>query len=131
MFLSNFVRSYLETALWSSSDFSREDGASLEFENYGVSDIAESAIASSVEECESFLTLVGDQMGEDERAKVDHAAGGRDFWLTRNRHGAGFWAGGWEHGAELTELAHSFGPIDPYVSDDGFAGAERGKVNFQ
>jgi hypothetical protein len=36
---------------------------------------------------------------------------GHDLWLTRNRHGAGFWDGDWptEYADELTAAAHDFG----------------------
>jgi hypothetical protein len=37
------------------------------------------------------------------------AVAGHDFWLTRNRHGAGFWDGHWRDSAELTQIAHSYG----------------------
>jgi hypothetical protein len=44
---------------------------------------------------------------------------GHDFWLTRNRHGAGFWDRGLgEVGDKLTEAAHSEGGVDLYVGDD-------------
>ena len=39
--------------------------------------------------------------------------GGHDFWLTRNRHRAGFWDGDWEdsHGRHQTNLANDFGEL--------------------
>lgn len=51
----------------------------------------------------------------------DYEIAMHDFWLTRNRHGAGFWDGDYEKadGEKLTELAHSFGEINLYVGDDG------------
>jgi len=44
-----------------------------------------------------------------------------DFWLTRNRHGAGFWDGDYpeELGKKLTEASHAFGECDLYIGDDG------------
>ena len=48
------------------------------------------------------------------------AHAGHDFALTRNRHGVGFWDGDWPvYGDLLTKLAHSFGEIELYVSDEG------------
>jgi hypothetical protein len=58
-------------------------------------------------------------MGAKVADEVDSERGGHDFWLTRNRHGAGFWDGDWERGAELTKAAHTFGGIDLFVGDDG------------
>lgn len=44
-----------------------------------------------------------------------------NFWLTRNRHGAGFWDGDWPEpfAKQLTDAAHKFGSCDLYVGDDG------------
>lgn len=51
----------------------------------------------------------------------DGSQAGHDFWLTRNRHGAGFWDGDWEEPAAtiLTDAAHRFGECELYVGDDG------------
>jgi hypothetical protein len=44
---------------------------------------------------------------------------GEDFWLTRNRHGAGFWDRGLgEVGLRLTEAARVYGTVDVPLSDD-------------
>lgn len=50
----------------------------------------------------------------------------RDFWLTRNGHGRGFWDRApsddpdyTEIGEKLTLIAESFRTVDPYVGDDG------------
>jgi hypothetical protein len=41
---------------------------------------------------------------------------GHDFWLTRNRHGAGFWDRGLgERGRRLTDAAHVYGETDPQL----------------
>ena len=53
---------------------------------------------------------------------ADHwAAVAHDWVLTRNRHGAGFWDGGWAEpwGQRLTDLAHASGEISLYLGDDG------------
>jgi hypothetical protein len=45
---------------------------------------------------------------------------GHDFWLTRNRHGAGFWDRGLgDLGDKLTAAAHTYGESNLYVGDDG------------
>lgn len=44
---------------------------------------------------------------------------GHDFWLTRNRYGAGFWDRGWGVvGEKLTKIAESFRERSAYVGDD-------------
>jgi hypothetical protein len=53
---------------------------------------------------------------------LDPGAVGHDFWLTRNRHGAGFWDGDYpaDLGRRLTDSAHAWGEVDLYVGDDGW-----------
>lgn len=48
----------------------------------------------------------------------DHVA--HDFILSRNRHGSGFSDGDWYEpmATKLTELAHSFGELEIYLSDE-------------
>lgn len=48
---------------------------------------------------------------------------GQDLWLTRNRHGAGFWDGALpgDLGKRLTDAAHVYGPVDLYLGDDRLA----------
>ena len=83
--------------------------------NYDLDDLAPETLAKVVEDCQAFqrdnAVDIGDQY---ERA-------GHDFWLTRNRHGAGFWDGDWEEavGERLTAASHAFGEIDWYIGDDG------------
>jgi hypothetical protein len=44
-----------------------------------------------------------------------------DFWLTRNRHGAGFPDGPYPESVRtlLADIAHSFGGCELYLDDDG------------
>jgi hypothetical protein len=52
--------------------------------------------------------------------EFDYSQMGHDFWLTRNRHGAGFWDRGLGAlGDRLTSAAHAYGEVDLYVGDDG------------
>lgn len=48
---------------------------------------------------------------------------GHDFWLTRNRHGAGFWDGDLPDalGKRLTDAAHAYGECGLYLGDDRLA----------
>jgi hypothetical protein len=117
--MSEFLRSYIETALWSSTDDSDEHLDA----NYTSEDLSPDALARMSKDCEQFqadytkavnaLDHTSDDFSEP---RVAH-----DFWLTRNRHGAGFWDGDYPKaiGAALTELAHTYGECDLYVGDDG------------
>ena len=114
-----FLRAYLETALWSSTD---EQGQPLDA-NYGVDDIAEESVRNAAVDCLAFrednaadLASVGRGRGE----WTDMEGHAHDFWLTRNGHGAGFWDRGYGAvGERLTVAAHVWGPSDVYVGDDG------------
>lgn len=122
---ARFVRQYIETMLWSTNDESTESGGNpLEY-NYGIADIAPSAMAKIIDDCSRFYAAV-ESMGIDLDAEllVDGDAdemAGHDFWLTRCDHGCGFWDGDWSDSVEdqLTKLAKSFGEQWPYVGDDG------------
>ena len=71
-------------------------------------------------DCSNFMNLL-----DDEEIEYDDLGWGTfavNFWLTRNRHGAGFWdLGLGERGDLLTKWAHSMGELDVYLGDDGYA----------
>lgn len=107
--LDTFTQAYIEIALWSSID---EEGNPLDA-NYGPEDLAPETLAQIVEDCQAFQEA---QAADLEDATQD----GHDFWLTRNRHGAGFWDRGYgERGERLSIAARAYGERDLYVGDDG------------
>jgi hypothetical protein len=107
--LSACAQQYLETALWSSSD---EDGHPLD-DQFDVSDFAPEAIQQAEKDCLDFLST--NDVGDLDEEQVGH-----NFWLTRNRHGAGFWdLGLGALGDRLTKAAHVYGECDVYLGDDG------------
>lgn len=103
---------YLECALWASVD---DDGEPLD-SVYVADDIGTDSLEAMRTELADFVGLC-----EREGVSLDELAPeqvGHDFWLTRNRHGAGFWDRGLgATGDRLTELAHSYGESHLYVSD--------------
>lgn len=108
-----FLAAYIRAALWSSID---DNGDPLE-DNHSASDLAPATLAEMEADCEAFQTANAallDRAGDAEQ-------NGHDFWLTRCRHGAGFWDRGYpdEVGDALTEAAHSFGECNLYAGDDG------------
>jgi hypothetical protein len=107
--LSACAQQYLETALWSSSD---EDGEPLD-RQFSVSDFAPEAIQQAEKDCLDFLST--NDVGDLDEEQVGH-----NFWLTRNRHGVGFWdLGLGALGDRLTKAAHAYGECDVYLGDDG------------
>ena len=127
--LDDFTRGFLECALWSSTDESREDGGDPLDKNYTIEAIAPACLAALMLECAVFQTANALDL---EFAK-DDAHAGHDFWLTRNHHGAGYWDGDYPEsvGERLTKAAGAFGEINLYVGDDkqiwanGYEGGQR------
>lgn len=109
--LDAFTRAYIDAALWSSLD---DSGQSLD-KRYTQRDIARPTLAQMVKDCRSFQRAEAKDL-----AVCDSARAGHDFWLTRNRHGAGFWDRGiGAAGDRLTKAAHAYGSYDLYVGDNG------------
>jgi hypothetical protein len=116
-----FYLSYVETALWSSTD---DDGEPLDG-NYREGDLAPQCRAKMRADCEKFLSEQSAFITEEHRVtESEHSAvamAAHDFWLTRNGHGAGFWDGDWTDEADeaLTAASHAFRECDLYVGDNG------------
>jgi hypothetical protein len=110
--LDPFTRGYLEAALWTSTDDDDEPLDGL----YTLDDFADGSLIEAVETCRQFQ----ESGAADLEGRNPSRAGG-DFWLTRNRHGAGYWDGDYPEGAgrRLTDAAHAWGSSDAYVGDDG------------
>lgn len=105
--IDSFLESYIETALWSSND--GED-----YLDNGRHELAEETLTKMRADCAEFIKRTSNLIAPS--PQVAH-----DFWLTRNRHGAGFWDGDYEEtlGQTLTDISHEFGEVDLYVGDDG------------
>lgn len=104
----NFTNGYIQAALWSSTD---DDGNPLD-DKLSMEDIDLNTHLKMVQDCAAFM----------EKTKCpDDAQYGHDFWLTRNRHGAGFWDGDYPKklGEKLTKVSDDFGEVFLYVNDDG------------
>jgi hypothetical protein len=115
MKLTKFEQSYIECALWSSMDNKDEQGGEPLDANYSMEDFAEETLQKIRLDCAKFWKASGDLLDN-----VSDEMAGHDFWLTRNRHGAGFWDRGLgETGERLTKVAHSFGEVDLYIGDNG------------
>ena len=109
-----FFDAYLEAALWSSTD---ADGHPLD-DNYGPEDIAQSSVNAQIREVNDFIIANKRDLELARGHAMDDALLGHDFWLTRNHHGAGYWDRGMGVlGDRLTEAAHGYGSVDPYVGD--------------
>jgi hypothetical protein len=112
-----FTIAYLECALWSSTDESRDDGGDPLDDNYGLDDIAPEALETAINDCESFQETCAADL---EASGLSSEQAGHDFWLTRNGHGAGFWDRGLGAiGERLSKASKPYGSADLYVGADG------------
>ena len=112
--MNAFLRQYIETALWSSNDWSTPDGGEPMDANHSAEDIAPETLATMAAECAAFEEANADDIDDDGQA-------GHDFWLTRNGHGTGFWDRDGDPATmeRLTEASRKAGVVDLYVGDDG------------
>jgi hypothetical protein len=102
---------YINTALWSSIDHCDEPFD----KNYHYHDVDLAVIEQAKKDIAFFCAEAGELLDGLDDSQVAH-----DLWLTRNRHGAGFWDRGLgDVGQKLTQIAHCMGAVDLYVGDDG------------
>lgn len=112
--LDPFVRSYVNCALWSSID---DEGEPLDTDTDGH-DLPSVTLEKMKADCDAFRVEAG--IADLLAHAGDDSQNGHDFWLTRNRHGAGFWDRGYgKVGRKLTDAAHAWGECDIYREDDG------------
>jgi hypothetical protein len=112
--LDAFTQGYIEAALWSSTDNADDSGGEPLDANYDTMDLTVAALDEMIKDSKNF---------QEDNAELLSRAGedggnGHDFWLTRNRHGAGFWDRGYDQevGKKLTDAAHAYGSVDLTVS---------------
>lgn len=116
--LDSFTRSYVETALWLVSG---PDGEPTDDE-YTVEDIDDATMTEMVQDCQGFANGLSQGLYDMITTQDDGwERAGHDFFLTRNRHGAGFWDGDWpaDAGRKLTQAAHTYGTFQLVVGEDG------------
>jgi hypothetical protein len=107
--IDQVVEAYIECALWNSVDG--------DFESLEGRELSEETKLKMREDCRAFIEKAESLLIE---SGLDDGQIGHDFWLTRNRQGAGFWDRGLgETGRKLTEKAREFHEVDLYVGDDG------------
>jgi hypothetical protein len=123
--LDAFTRAYLIAALWT-SDPCPESGEFEERDDWSIARIDAPSIERAIEVCADFQSANRADLDEvSDTYHVDDARHGVDFWLTRNRHGAGFWDRGYGAlGERLTSASHPYGEAyvqGPETADNGSA----------
>ena len=90
--MDNFTKSYIEAALWNSTDDDDEPLYGL----YSVDDLAPETLKQIEEDCTAFQETNADVLTAWYECGQTLENAGHDFWLTRNRHGAGCWDRYWD-----------------------------------
>ena len=125
--LENFVRGYMLCALWSSV-VCDEDGNNCHplDDDHDIDDLAPECLKAMREACTDFAKANhADLLAYCERytstdGSSPETCAGHDFWLTRNRHGAGFWDRGLgDLGERLSDAAKVYGTVYLYVCPNG------------
>lgn len=121
---TEFRDGYVACALWCgvvSDDPEATDSV------YGMEreDLTESANAQLVGDADAFLE---NEYHDLQASELSMDQAGHDFWLTRNRHGAGFWERAAPHSREhracerLTKASHAYGEMHLILDDNGQVG---------
>lgn len=112
--IDEVTKHYAICSLWASTD---DDGEPLDA-IFGIDDIDLKTYNRMRADCEQFLVYHADLI---DQSGMTAEQCGHDIWLTRNRHGAGFWDRGYPAaiGDALTQGAHLMGEVSLLVGDDG------------
>lgn len=117
------IDQYLETILWAENDQSDERGGAPLDRNYGVWDFSDEARDQAHIDLSNFRRDMGHALNAigDEADELNLDEWPRDFWLSRNGHGTGFFDREELYG-ELADvlqvLAKLQGEAYVYVGDD-------------
>lgn len=114
MNIEAMLAAYIECALWSTTDNADDSGGEPLDKNYTPADIVPEALAKMRADVEKFATEQAEALSVGEPSRSGH-----DLWLTRNRHGAGFWDGDWPKPQAdiLTKAAYAMGEVNLYADD--------------
>lgn len=109
--MSQFLNAYITCALWSTVD---DNGDALD-NDFDKEDLDADCLMLMTVDCYNFY--------RDNRAlfpkDYTYTQAGHDFWLTRNRHGTGFWDRGLGRTGEvLTEHAHAWGEVYLFIENN-------------
>jgi hypothetical protein len=110
---SKLKENYIECMFWADAE---------ELEGKGKEDLSQEAEDRINIDVHVFALEYGEKLRALETPGDIIAYAGHDLWLTRNRHGAGFWDRpemyGEEMAKEMTAFSHGMGELHLIVGDD-------------
>lgn len=104
--MDTFTAAYVDCALWV-----------FELDGLGI-DLPDGLQEQAEEDCKAFQESNWQDLAGKFHSEEGTARAGHDFYLTRERHGAGFWDGDYPHdvGSRLTESAQAYGSWDEFTA---------------
>lgn len=109
----------VSTAEWQATEDHEEGSIPADV---AFSDLAPQALATILADCKAFQEANAAALEDaytSEAVAYDEAHAGHDFWLTRNGHGAGFWARGLGTVGDTLSDACRRSEVYVYLGDDG------------
>jgi hypothetical protein len=120
--MDKFTEAYITTAYFTETDNSEPSGGHPLDKNYTLEELDANAFVEMLADCRDFQKKyrhIYDEAGwSDEEA-------GKDFWLSRNGHGTGFFdSDGKDETVReyLQNVSRSYGEYSLYIGDGTYAG---------
>lgn len=90
----------------------------VSFETFWREDIEPNSQIQAYQDIKKFIELAGKDAIAEAIQENGFSQLGHDLWLTRNRHGAGFFNRTYEHEEQLISAAHALKEVDLYLTDN-------------
>ncbi len=144
--INEILKGYIECALWTEEErlnqendtYSEEDDDDyndmnevdkivnfqskltiLSFDSFTIEDIDNDSKIGTYKDIKKFIQDAGDNAIEEAISENGLDRLGMDIWLTRNRHGAGFFDRGYKNQKSLVKSALDLGEKYLVIGDDG------------
>ena len=96
-----------------------KDKEQKSIDTFSREDIDANSLIKAYTDIKEFIRLAGDVAVNEAIDEKGLEQLGHDIWLTRNRHGAGFFDHSYENEKQLTDAAQALKEVDLYLGDDG------------
>ena len=142
--LNSILKGYIDAALWTEEDILKDQLSEIDFnkdedddeiekiiqlhnslnrkpiDNFTREDIDDNSLIDAYTDIKKFVELAGKEPFEYALEELGLERIGHDIWLTRNRHGAGFFDHSFDDDIELSLMnaAQKLGEKSLYVGDD-------------